>query len=288
MAVVALIAFIITGWLLFILVKSSQQRRRNAETMRNGFKMMIYIQQLIELMQQHRGVSNAFNNGNQNLKSKLTSLDNQIDGIINGAYSAEFNKFEQWQSFTEHWPRLKANCLAGGLEAKNLMRQHHLVIEGQLSLLDDLIHYYELHKVMLDRFMRAADLCTDILRTTETIAQARGLGSGICAVGQSRGADSIQLNFLKVSFQNTTYQLFSELDNIDNPDLQAKFNAFSQSIKSNVEKFVEVLDKEVLEKKQLTLDTQTYFDIATKPIDDLVSLYCYMVDYSSEKLERSY
>jgi len=288
MAVVALAAFVIVGLLLFVLVKSSQQKRRNVKTMRNGFKLMVDIQQLIELMQQHRGVSNAFNSGNQNLKRKLVGLENQIDAIINGSNKAEFNKFEQWQSFAEHWPRLKAHCLAGDLEAKNLMRQHHLVIEGQLSLLDDLIHYYDLHTVMLDRFMRAAELCTDILRTTETIAQARGLGSGICAIGESRGADSIQLNFLKISLQSTTQHLFTELDNIDNPDLQAKFNAFSQSIRRNVDNFVDILEKEVLDKKQLTLDTQTYFDIATKPIDDLVSLFSYMVDYSSEKLERSY
>lgn len=281
-------AFIFVCIALFVVVRSNSKKRQAQEAYKTGFKLMLELQRLIELVQQHRGITYALNNGNENLRTKLLSLDRQIDNIIDGPQKAEFTKFDQWLSFVEHWPRLKANSLSGYLTPENLMRQHNMVIEGHLSLLDDVTHYYDLHTLMLDRFVRVSALCIDTLRTAETIALARGLGSGICAKGERHGADSIQLNYLKVSLTSNTRQLFSELEGIDNDDVKTKFAAFSASLKRNVDKFVDVLDKELLTKKKLTIKTQDYFDLATKPIDDLVSLFIFMVDYSAKQNERGY
>ncbi len=277
---VAFIAVVLSS--LFI-VQAKGNQRKQKDALSTGFKLMVTVQKLIELVQQHRGITYAFNSGNTNLKDKLLELDLKIDEIINGPQKADFANFEQWTSFVEHWPKLKMHSLANDLSAANLMRQHNLVIDGQLSLLDDLTRYYELHTVMLDRFVRVAELCIDTLRTAETIAQARGLGSGICAKGQRVGADSIRLNYLKVSLLSTTKQLFIELESIDNDDLKAQFKAFANSITRNVDSFIDVLDKELLDKKELTIDTQDYFTLATKPIDDLVSLFMYVVNYSSKQ-----
>jgi hypothetical protein len=274
--------------LAFVTFKKNNKKPNSKQLFQTGFKLMLELQRLIELVQQHRGIAYALNNGNEQMRSKLQGLDRQIDEIISGSLKDEFTKFDQWLSFVEHWPRLKANSLSGSLTAENLMRQHNMVIEGHLSLLDDVTHYYDLHTLMLDRFVRVSDLCIDTLRTAETIAQARGLGSGICAKGERHGADSIQLNYLKTSLASTTKQLFSELEGIDNDDVKTKFAAFSASLKRNVDKFVDVLDKELLTKKQLTIKTQEYFDLATKPIDDLVSLFIFMVDYSAKQNERGY
>jgi hypothetical protein len=281
-------ALLVLCLLVFTVLKSISKKRIAQAGFQTGFKLMLDLQRLIELIQQHRGMTYALSNGNEQMKIKLQGLDKQVDTIINGQHKVEFAKFEQWKSFVEHWPRLKANSLSGSLTAENLMRQHNMVIEGHLSLLDEITHYYDLHTLMLDRFVRVSELCIDTLRTAETIAQARGLGSGICSKGERHGADSIQLNYLKVSLASTTKQLFAELEGIDNDDVKTKFAAFSISLKANIEKFVDVLDKELLTKKKLTIKTQEYFDLATKPIDDLVSLFIFMVDYSAKQNERGY
>jgi hypothetical protein len=283
-----ILAVISVCMIIFIKLRMNAFKRREYEFKRTGFKLMLGIQSIIELVQKHRGISNAIHSGNDKLKQQLFKIERDIETIIGGELKNDFKQFDQWESFLDHWPKLKQHALAGDLLPHNLMRQHNMMIEGQLSLLDDVTRFYDLHTVMLDRFIRMSEICLDTLRTAETIAQARGLGAGVCAKGKRDGSDNISLNYLKVSMASTTNQLFIELKSVNNDELQKVFASYSQSIKQSVESLVSVLEEEILQKKELSIQTQDYFRVATAPITELVGLFNYVVGYASEQYDKAH
>jgi hypothetical protein len=87
---------------------------------------------------------------------------------------------------------------------------------------------------------------------------------------------------------SSTNQLFKELSDIDNTDLRQRFSSYSVSIKRSVDKLVNVLEKDILPNKQINLDSQEYFNVATAPITELVSLYSYVVNYALKRYEKAY
>lgn len=191
--------------------RSRTKKGEKSEQIILGLSLLTHIQKIISLSQQHRGTSNAVLQGNDKLKPRLISLQRELGQLISEGDALNLKEFAQWESFVEHWPRLRHRSIDGALDPKNLIRQHNLMIDNQLSLLDDIVSYYDLKSLKLDDMMHVSELCIDILRVVESVAQARGLGAGACAKGKCTGADQISLNFLKVSISATANELFNDL-----------------------------------------------------------------------------
>jgi len=247
-----------------------------------GLVHLGHIQKLVLACQKHRGLSNAVLQGNVNLKQQLIGVQRNIDQLIAEGNQIGFKTFAQWSSFADHWPRLKTHALNRDLPSQNLVRQHNVMIEGHLSLMDEIVRYYELHTIMLDRVTRMSGLCLDTLRVAETVGQTRAIGSGVCARGECLGVDKISLNFLRISLMTTTEHLFEELSSVENKELHAQFNTASQTVKKSVEELLRVLDDAVLIDGHTKVDSNEYFNIATKPIEELFSVYSMLLSYGQK------
>jgi hypothetical protein len=272
------IALFIAGIVIRLNVVWNSGRNR----IRKGLLLTSHISSLIDNCQRHRGTSNAILQGNTKLAAQLESLQDKIDGSINNRMSLSLNHFPQWESFIEHWPRLKIHARDGDLKAYYLMRQHNLMIDGLLSLLDDVMRYHDLHKMMLDRQTRLSDICIDTLRVVETIGQTRAIGSGICAHGVCEGADKIIINFLRNSVQSSTEQLLAELHRIENANLSYGLKRSSDSIKSNVSALIDLIEKQVLIEGDVKLESSQYFSVSTKAIEDVLSVFGILTQHASK------
>mgnify|MGYP000594863463 CR=1 FL=1 len=226
--------------------------------------------------------------GNHKLKFKHSVLQNDIDELLASTESASLNSFSQWESFCEHWPRLKQHAVNNTLDTHSLMRQHSAMIEGQLSLIDDVTREYHLHMIMLDESIQMSGICIDTLRTAETIAQARGVGAGMCALGKSINSDKINLNFLTVLIASSTTNLFDELSTIKNPDIDTHLGSASVDIKNSADKLVGVIENKIIKQENIHINSQDYFDIATLPIDELSTLFKQIINYTTEKYAQEY
>jgi len=266
--------------------RSRTKAREQSDKVQLGLSLLTYIQKVMALSQQHRGMSNAVLQGNDKLKRRLISLQTDLDQLMAAGSALNLTEFSQWESFSEHWPRLKKRAVNCELDPKNLIRQHNMMIDGQLSLLDDIISYYGLRVLKLDNTTHASELCLDILRVIETIAQARGLGSGICAKGECVGVDQISLNFLAASISASTSELINELNSIDNATLSDQFNASSALIKSGGDHLTYTMNKHVLVDGETTISASDYFNLASKPIDDLLDIFNAVVSYASTQYTK--
>jgi hypothetical protein len=269
--------------MLIFIVRSKRVERQEKQYLYQGLMLLKQIQKIVGLIQQHRGISIAIKQGNDKVKFRHASLQNEIDALLDSDDIASLKSFSQWQSFSEHWPRLKSHTLNKTLDTQSLMRQHSAMIEGQLSLIDDVTRDYHLHMIMLDDSIQMSEICIDTIRTTETIAQARGIGMGLCVMGKSEGADDIKLNFLKSSIDSTTSELFEELKAINNPDINTHIGSTSVSIKNSSDKLVNIIDEKILKQEKIGINAQDYFDLATTPIDDLAELFSQIIAYTQKK-----
>jgi len=277
--------FTVVG-LIFLISRLALLRKQEQNRIEQGLVLTVHLKHVIDSCQKHRGTSNAIHQGNAKLKPQLVNLQRDIDRLIHSGDSQLLQRFPQWESFAEHWPRLKKHALAGDLKSHNLVRQHSLMIDGQLSLLDDVMRDHDLHRMMLDRCTRVSEICLDTLRVAETVGQTRAIGSGICAHGTCEGADRIIIDFLRISVQNTTQELLKEINSINNEDLHATLQSASHTIKDSVGKLVNMVETQVLKDGRLQLDSNDYFNTSTRAIDEVLKVFGIIIHYASQQHTR--
>lgn len=266
--------------IIFIVYKVLSSRRQEREKVKTGLESMTLIKQVIVLAQQHRGVSNAYRQGNLSLKGKLMLLQSELDALILTKGGGELMLFPQWESFVEHWPRLKNYVFNDKADLQNMIRQHNLMIDGHLSLFDDVTRYYNLHSLMLDSVTRVSELCLDTLRTAETVGQARAVGAGICARGLSNGVDAIALNFLRLSLDSSVKELCRILLTIQNEELSSALTRSSEGMAKASEELLDIIESKILIEGTVTFDSKKYFDLATSSIDELLTVFTAVERYS--------
>lgn len=272
--------------LIYFISRLAVLRREAQSRIEQGILLTVHMKRIIDSCQKHRGTSNAVMQGNNTLKPQLLSLQGDIDQLISSSDSFKLKRFPQWDSFTEHWPRLKKHALAGDLKSHNLVRQHSLMIDGQLSLLDDVMRDHDLHRMMLDRCTRVSEICLDTLRVAETVGQTRAVGSGICARGICEGADRIILDFLRISVQSTTNELIKQISAIKNDDLHQSLQAASTAISASVGKLMEMVEMNVLRDGHLQVDSNDYFNISSRAIDEVLKVFGIIIHYASQQHTR--
>lgn len=258
-----------------------QQRRDRGARFLRGIALTRYIKSLIDLSQKHRGSSNAVLSGNQELRGPLSQLQQEIEATAGRDISHSLKGFSQWQTFSEHWPRLRSHVNTGDLTSTQLIRQHNRLIEALLFLLDDVMRDYGLHQLMLDNVTRVSEVFLDTLRAAETVGQTRAVGAGICARGQAAGGEAILLNFLRISMQSQIQALTAELTSIRNIDLQNSLQSASADILQQTTELMRLLDEQVLNNEVVIVDAGDYFRKASQPLDALLAIFVIIIDYSA-------
>mgnify|MGYP003385550368 CR=1 FL=1 len=256
-------------------------KKKQAAKVKQGLALVVHIQKIISCCQQHRGISNAILQGNKTLKTQLISTQSQLDNLIAEGNVLGLNKFAQWDSFVDHWPKLKMHSLNRDLTPQNLLRQHNVMVYGHLSLLDDLMGYHELTWIMLGESIHMSQLCIDTLKVIETIAQSRGVGAGICSKGECLGIDKISLGFLRISIISPTNELLTELSQVDDSLLLSQLTSSSRVIREGVDNLIATIENKVLIDGRVDIDAADFFKMATLPIDALVTVYQNLVAHAS-------
>jgi hypothetical protein len=145
---------------------------------------------------------------------------------------------------------------------------------------------HDLHRMMLDRWTRVSEICLDTLRVAETVGQTRAVGSGICARGVCAGADRIILDFLRISVQSTTHELVKQINAIKNDDLHGTLQTASKSIDDSINKLLQMVESDVMKDGKLHIDSNDYFNISTRAIDEVLKVFGIIIHYASQQHTR--
>lgn len=180
--------------LLFLAWSMKRKKQEEEHLFELGIEYIKLLRSFLTQLQQHRGLTTGYINGNhiifpdiENVRRRITSIIEDIH--INGLWVRDNVK---WSSMVDHWSRLSTTYLQG--DADNNFKQHNILIANLLYLIEDLADAHHLAR------MGGGTLDTDwryLLSIAEYIGQARALGTGVAARGECTSVMRIQLSHLR-------------------------------------------------------------------------------------------
>lgn len=182
------------SFLVFLMISLNHKKHQATLLFSQGIEYMKLLRKLLTLVQQHRGLTTGFINGNRNAKLEIENISINIKSTVHelDASGAWMQGNVKWLSLVDHWGRLSGSYTQG--DADKNFKQHNILIANLLYLIDDVADVHHLSKITGD----AMD--TDwryLLSIAEYIGQARALGTGVAAKGECSSVLRIQLNHLR-------------------------------------------------------------------------------------------
>lgn len=246
-----------------------RQGQKTQTLQKQGLQNLIMVKQLIVNVQQHRGLSSAYLNGDLSKQQSMTQSKKQINlliGSIEQSWIGSIN--ERWSSFSDHWQRLinthnKTSVLDN-------FKQHTKMISNLIFLLEDLAEYSDLNAEHLSDLPNIGLVWRELVVATESVGQSRAIGTGIATQGVCSQVDKIRLSYLQQDILDTRKTVLNNL-----PQLTNNYNQ-STLIKAADQKLSELcqtIDKELLQAKKVVIDSNAYFNLATSTIEALNNIF---------------
>ncbi|MFC3116893.1 nitrate- and nitrite sensing domain-containing protein [Cellvibrio fontiphilus] len=247
------------GFIVFLLASLQLRRQAASKLFMQGITYIKILRSLLTYVQQHRGLTTGFINGNEAAKLDIQLLEQQIKRSMAEVDAAGewMHNNVKWSSLLDHWSRLGVLYQQG--DADKNFKQHNIFIANLLYLIDDVADVHHLTKITGD----AMD--TDwryLLSIAEYIGQARALGTGVAAKGQCSSVLRIQLNHLR-------NKIASSVD-----------ASWPEQSRREIQHLLHCIETQLVVDRP-SIQAQDYFRLATKCIEHVLNQF----DRQIEQLE---
>ncbi|MEN9429019.1 MAG: hypothetical protein RLZZ220_3368 [Pseudomonadota bacterium] len=271
-ALLGLIALLVVGALLFQLAMSLRESIVYAEKELEASERLPRVLKVIQLLQEHRGLSSGVLSGNEAMRPLLQKKTEEVveamkqgeAGLSGGvAQSAS----QRWKQVAQDWEALRT----GGLQltqresvvahtrlvAKAMEALHDLGDDGGLSL-----------DPSADSFYLIGGVLHSLPDVGERLGRLRALGTGVLsskALGDQQRYDiSVQLGELQLALHAVNENLHRAA--VANPGLKSSLERLEKEFNAQTNKVVEHLREKIL-KGDFEMAPQAYFDTVTVAID---------------------
>jgi len=244
-----------------------------------GVEYVQPIRQLLEFIPKHRGLTNAFLNGNKSFESKILRVRKNIDDLFEAALKvdqklgASLDTSNKFSVISNEWVVLKDTAFS--MEAKDSFDRHSALINKVLSLI---VHAGDTSNLILDpelgSFYSMDLVINKIPALVENMGQVRGLGSGIIANDSMSQNQVIRMMELKVGI-DVNYQglLASYRSGADADErLKQRLGLLTGEVESIIGGFIEDIDV-IRSGNMATLNSQKFFSSGTESINQAFALY---------------
>ncbi|WP_409524795.1 nitrate- and nitrite sensing domain-containing protein [Nitrincola sp. MINF-07-Sa-05] len=279
---------LITATVLLLLLRWHLQSR-TLKRQKQGVRLLTLLRELIADLQRHRGLSTGLLRGDKSLSSDLQQvrtrintrlqLKSELNNNFRNESSNEFSAFlkdnERWLGITDHWSRLGRDT--HHVTPDNNLQQHNRMIGNLIFLAEDVAE--SLHLPDKNRLLSYQPyIWREVIQAAEWAGQARALGTGIAAAGQSSAQERIRLRFLRDKIQALSDTAFTMLRH-KSPDNNL-FNLLAPE--AAVCSLLLCIEQELLRSEKTAIAAKSYFAQATLTIDALFTL----VDTALEHLNH--
>jgi len=274
----------IIGLLIFILVtfylKLNLFKKERLKTQQQGLYNIKSLKQLIYFIQQHRGMTAAYLNGNKEVLSKINIIRNGIKENIRKSKLTCAKNNERWQSFLDHWQRLGTSSVEAS--ADNSFDQHTILIRNLLYLLEDEAEKGLLFSQFLPQFPQAGYAWREVIGATEVIGQARAIGVGVATQKNCSSIDNIRLSFLQQQMNQMIKTVLHQLYCL--PDYIEEHNRLIKITQDQTEILFSTIERAFLDAEKITLDPQAYFELASLVIQSIDDVFEHQLTQISNSL----
>jgi methyl-accepting chemotaxis protein len=272
----ALLGFIIMPVILVLLAMAYSTLRNDidsAEQELAGLQMLKPLNRMIQLMQQHRGLSSGVLNGNTAMQGTRAAKEKEVDAVlveVAAALSPDLREQPSWRRVNEDWEKIRREGL-GWTPADNLGRHSEMIATAQM-LIEDVAFATRL---ALDSKQDAYYLMDAVVARLppmlELLGIARANGTGILSRKEVSWQQRIDLSSL---ISQTSGILRVQNNNLGkvmdlSPDLREALGGREGQIRefsNSVEKIITLIRDDILGERFSTAP-QAYFTLATSTID---------------------
>ena len=262
-------------------VKFNISKKNNRQTQELGLLNIKSIKHVIYLIQQHRGMTAAYLNGDKAVLNKINTIRQQIQSCINNSDSTLNKDNERWQNFLEHWQRLGVGKI--NTSSENSFAQHTKLIRNLLYLVEDEAEKGLLSSQFLPQFPQAGYVWREVLGATELIGQARAIGVGVATQASCSSIDNIRLSFLQQQISDVIGAVLKELYCL--PKYVEQHKQLIKTAQSQTENLVKTIEQELLGCQTIALDQQTYFEQASLVIKSINDVFEHQLIQISDSLD---
>ena len=262
-SVVTTLAIVTLAFIIKLNVRKAKEQKQAG-----GIQYINQLKQLLSNLQKHRGTSYRVLWGERSLESTLHTMNSNIQSNVLSLDSLNdiSNLTERWMAFKDHWERLRAKNLS--LEPENSLEQHNKIITTLIFLMEDVAeqHYLSQAQLKLDLRYETDMNWKNILIAAEWAGQARALGSGMLTSGHHGSVERIRMSFLHSKLKYLAAE---------------KVAGFQAS--QHLDAFTDIIQTELLDKKDPEVTSKAYFDKATIAIDACMTEF----DNELNQIERA-
>jgi len=108
---------------LAVIVVAIRKPWQNPARRAEGLHLLKGLRQLLEHLQQNRGLSTGYLGGDRSLKPKVDQTRASIRADLHNLDASSLSCHERWVSFTDHWSRLEGSALT--LPVSDNIKQHN-------------------------------------------------------------------------------------------------------------------------------------------------------------------
>ena len=247
---------------------------------------------LVQLTQQHRGLSANVLGGNQGLKADREARQAAVDELLPQVREsllplASPVLVEQWQALASQWAELSRAVGNGGVNGPQSFARHTALIELQLNLLADVA---DASGMSLDPHAHSYFLIQAVLthlpRLTETLGQTRAQGSLTLARGEAGSAQRAQLAALTDLSRMHLRQARRSLEKATaaEPAYAERLGAPGRQAWEQAEAALTLTDQAIIQAETLSMAPTEFFAATTRQIDAQFALITAAFDTLSQTL----
>ncbi|HRE18188.1 MAG TPA: methyl-accepting chemotaxis protein, partial [Rhodocyclaceae bacterium] len=268
--VLALPLLVLVGALFYSLISALNATISTAEHELDGLKMVRAVNQMVQLVQQHRGLSAGVLGGNEGMRAVLAEKEKAAAAAVQAVevlLPAGLRDGDTWKGIRSDWDRLGGDGLK--LAAPENFKAHTALVGRSLEFLIEIADASELTlDPQIDTYYLMDSLVQRMPAALEKLAVLRGRGTGILARKELTQSMRTDMGTTLAELGSATASLNTNLNKAMHyaPVLKATLEAPSREFSASVDQFKALVAQDVLGERFATAP-QAYFDQGTAVID---------------------
>lgn len=293
MTLIALI-FLIPLTATFIILFNQMNRGINAtETELSGLHFISNVRALYQNLPQHRGMTNAYLNGDRSFREKILAKRKDIEAnintidAINEQLGEQFESTILWQSIKSDWERLQAMAFSN--KASTVFAEHSLLVAKIYDLFE---HLSNQSGLILDPDIDTTFIIDTLVYklplVTENLGQTRGFASGVASRRDMSIDERVKLESLtsKIMADNESAGHALMITIETTPALEEKLDPLMAAQSEALGEFMTMLQQEITGTSLIMVDASDVFSAGTKAIAATYALYDNLVPVLAQLLNE--
>jgi diguanylate cyclase (GGDEF)-like protein/PAS domain S-box-containing protein len=278
-ALIGVIFLLPISVMLFLLISDMKDKIDFKEKEKLGIEYTLHLKNLVADIQQHRGMTNAYLSGDESFKEELAMKKSQIElkieqlDVIDKKLGTELLTDNKWKEIKDMWLQFQED--ANQFSVNETLDEHTEIIAKLLQLMN---HIGNTSNLYLDTGLKNYHLTESYMNIpimTEKIGQARAYGSGYIAKKTKPVDEKTKLFVLSILIESTLEDIKNSVNTVLGEDIPNKtlIKANFEKTVSETEIYLKILNRNVLEAKEINISPNHYFLLASRAIDSAFTLY---------------